>query len=83
MPRSLYRATATSRRSQARGRGLHRQWRIGDQREMKLPTGVKVDSSGNVYIADQTCATVRKITASTGDIAIIAGNGTNGYSGDG
>jgi hypothetical protein len=50
---------------------------------LNLPTGVKVDSSGNVYIADQTCATVRKITASTGDIAIIAGNGTNGYSGDG
>ena len=51
--------------------------------ELNDATGVKVDSSGNVYIADQTCATVRKITASTGDIAIIAGNGTNGYSGDG
>jgi hypothetical protein len=50
---------------------------------MKLPTGVKVDASGNVYIADQTCATVRKITASTGVITTIAGNGTNGYSGDG
>ena len=50
---------------------------------MKLPTGVKMDASGNVYIADQTCATVRKITASTGVIAIIAGTGTNGYSGDG
>jgi hypothetical protein len=49
---------------------------------LKLPTGVKVDASGNVYIADQTCGTIRKITASTGVITTIAGNGTNGYSGD-
>jgi hypothetical protein len=51
--------------------------------QLNNATGVKVDASGNVYIADQACATVTKITASTGVITTIAGNGTNGYSGDG
>jgi hypothetical protein len=51
--------------------------------ELNNVTGVKVDASGNVYIADQTCGTVTKIAASSGVITTIAGNGTNGYSGDG
>jgi sugar lactone lactonase YvrE len=48
--------------------------------------GVAVDGAGNLYLADggQLAGTrVRKITASTGIIATIAGNGTSGYSGDG
>ena len=42
-----------------------------------------VDSSGNVYIADSYNRRVRKITAATGIISTIAGDGVQGYSGDG
>ena len=51
--------------------------------ELKVPSGVAVDSSGNVYIADSYNFRIRKVTASTGIISTIAGNGTGGYSGDG
>ena len=50
---------------------------------LKGPTGVLVDSSENVYIADQANNRVRKIDAGTGVITTIAGNGTTGFSGDG
>jgi RHS repeat-associated protein len=46
------------------------------------PSAVAVDSAGNLYIADSFNDRVRKITASTGIITTVAGNGTNGYSGD-
>ncbi len=46
------------------------------------PTGVAVDSAGNLYVASGS-ATVRKVYANTGFITTIAGNGTRGYSGDG
>ncbi len=42
---------------------------------------VALDASGNVYFADDN--QIRKITAGTGIITTIAGNGTTGYSGDG
>jgi hypothetical protein len=45
--------------------------------------GIAVDSSGNLYIADIIHSVIRKVTASTGDISTIAGNGTQGFSGDG
>jgi RHS repeat-associated protein len=50
---------------------------------LNLPTGIAVDSSGNVYFADTSNSRVRKITASTGIITTYAGNGTEGASGDG
>jgi trimeric autotransporter adhesin len=46
-----------------------------------VPSGVAVDASGNVYIADNYC--IRMVTKSTGIITTVAGNGTRGYSGDG
>jgi serine protease AprX len=46
------------------------------------PTGVATDAAGNVYIADTGNKVVRKIDA-TGVITTIAGNGSDGYSGDG
>ena len=46
------------------------------------PTGVSLDSSVNVYVADYGNNRIRKITASTGVISTIAGTGTAGYSGD-
>ncbi len=36
----------------------------------------------NVYIADEYNHRIRKVTASTGMISTVAGNGANGYSGD-
>ena len=45
--------------------------------------GIAVDAEGNVYIADAGNNAIRKITASTGKISTLAGNGAAGYSGDG
>jgi uncharacterized protein (TIGR03437 family) len=46
------------------------------------PTGIAVDSAGNLYIANGS-ATVREVYAGTGFIVTIAGNGSRGYTGDG
>lgn len=51
--------------------------------ELYLPSSVAVDASGNIYIADRKNYRIRKVTAGTGVIHTIAGNGTNGYSGNG
>jgi len=50
--------------------------------KMMAPFGVALDSSGNLYIADYF-GWIRKVTASTGNISTIAGNGNIGYAGDG
>jgi uncharacterized repeat protein (TIGR03803 family) len=47
------------------------------------PSDVAVDASGNIYITDQSSHRIRMVTASTGIITTVAGNGTAGYSGDG
>jgi sugar lactone lactonase YvrE len=49
---------------------------------LSTPVDVKTDSSGNVFIADLTAAVVRKVSPS-GIITTVAGNGTQGFSGDG
>jgi uncharacterized protein (TIGR03437 family) len=46
------------------------------------PHGVAVDAQGNVYIADTSHSRVLKVTPS-GQATIIAGTGTQGFSGDG
>jgi sugar lactone lactonase YvrE len=51
--------------------------------ELSDPWGVAVDDSGNIYIADYGDKAIRKVTASTGIITTIAGNGTWSFSGDG
>jgi DNA-binding beta-propeller fold protein YncE len=43
------------------------------------PAGVTVDGAGNLYIADQSTQRIRKVTAATGLISTVAGNGTGGY----
>ncbi len=53
------------------------------QAELSFPTGVALDSAGNVYVGDTGNHRVRKITVSDGKIATIAGNGEIGFSGDG
>jgi len=47
------------------------------------PSGVYVDSSGNIFISDTLNNRIREVTASTGVITTVAGNGTAGYAGDG
>jgi sugar lactone lactonase YvrE len=46
--------------------------------ELNQPSGLVVDSSGDVFVADTYNCVVREISASTGDISTIAGNGTCG-----
>ena len=46
------------------------------------PSGISVDISGNVYIADQGTSKIRMVT-STGTITTIAGTGAQGDSSDG
>ncbi len=46
------------------------------------PSAVVVDNAGNLFIADQFNQRIRKV-GTNGIITTVAGNGTNGYSGDG
>jgi len=48
-----------------------------------LPTGLAVDSSGNIYVADNGNGRIRQIAVATGIITTVAGNGMVGFSGDG
>lgn len=40
-----------------------------------LPNGIAIDTSGNIFIADTWNHRIRKVTASTGIISTVAGNG--------
>jgi NHL repeat len=59
--------------------------------ELTEPTGVAVDSAGNVYIADAGNNVIRRVDAKTGAITTVAGDyaadqvsgGLGGFSGDG
>jgi uncharacterized protein (TIGR03437 family) len=50
--------------------------------QIYTPTGVAVDAKGNLYIADYQNHRVRKV-ATDGTITTVAGNGNQGYAGDG
>jgi len=50
--------------------------------QLVRPFRVAVDSNGNIYIADYYSYRVRMVTASSGNISTIAGNGNPGYFGD-
>ena len=50
--------------------------------QLSQPSGVAVDSAGNIYIADYGNYTVRKVDTK-GNISTVAGVGAWGYSGDG
>ncbi|MBF0567445.1 MAG: Ig-like domain repeat protein [Nitrospirae bacterium] len=61
--------------------------------KLNNPDGVALDSAGNLYIADNGNSRIRIVAAASGtyfgqamtagDIYTVAGNGTQGYSGDG
>ncbi|MGE0885897.1 MAG: BACON domain-containing carbohydrate-binding protein [Blastocatellales bacterium] len=44
---------------------------------------IRLDPSGNLYIADRFNHAIRKVTAATGIITTLVGNGVSGFSGDG
>jgi len=51
--------------------------------QLSLPQGLALDSSGNLYIADNQNQRIRKVNASTGIITTLAGNSSASYTGDG
>ena len=51
--------------------------------QLNVPSALRFDSNGNLYIADTSNSRIRKIDAATGVITTIAGTGTAGFSGDG
>ena len=51
--------------------------------ELDEPTGVALDSTGDLFIADQGNDVIREVLKSSGVIITVAGDGTSGYSGDG
>ncbi len=50
---------------------------------LEFPVGLAFDSAGNLYIADFGEQRIREVSAATGLISTVAGNGTAGYNGDG
>jgi trimeric autotransporter adhesin len=53
----------------------------GTSAAVNWPTGIKLDGSGNLYIAEAGNMRVRKLSRN-GVITTVAGNGTSGYNGD-
>ncbi|HXO78068.1 MAG TPA: hypothetical protein VN824_22595, partial [Puia sp.] len=50
---------------------------------LNQPSGICMDASGSIYVADSYNNVIRMVDASTGLISTVAGNGVQGYSGDG
>ncbi len=50
--------------------------------ELHDPTGVAVDDSGNIFIADENNNVIRKVFASTGKIFTYAGTGNGTFGGE-
>jgi len=60
----------------------------GDSKAAKIaqlanPTGLALDSKGNLYIADTGNERIRKVNLSTGIITTVAGTGERGFTKDG
>jgi sugar lactone lactonase YvrE len=55
---------------------------VATSAELTGPSGVAVDAFGNLYIAEQANALIRKVDLN-GIISTVAGNGSVGFSGDG
>ncbi len=50
---------------------------------LHLPQGIYLDAAGNGYISDTNNHKIRYVNVQTGVISTIAGNGTQGFNGDG
>jgi trimeric autotransporter adhesin len=51
--------------------------------KLNNPTGVSVDASGDIFIADLNNQLIREVDSSSGIISSVAGNHVGGYNGDG
>ena len=51
--------------------------------QLSAPQGVAVDADGNLFLADNFNARIRRVDAVTGIITTVAGTGTPGFFGDG
>lgn len=49
----------------------------------KQPKGLELDADGNMFILDQQNFRIRKIERATGAMSLVAGNGMQGFDGDG
>ncbi|HUO26922.1 MAG TPA: choice-of-anchor D domain-containing protein [Candidatus Aquilonibacter sp.] len=57
--------------------------RVGTNAEVHLPQGVFTDATGDLYIADTQDHMIRFIAAGQNTITLAAGDGTQGFAGDG
>jgi len=51
--------------------------------QLNFPSSAVVDTSGNLFIADENNHRIREVLVSTGKITTFAGSGAAGFSGDG
>src|SRR5262249_2549898 len=51
--------------------------------QLNAPTGVTVDSGGNLFIADSANNVIRKVDSSSQNIITLVGTGDSGYGGNG
>lgn len=56
---------------------------LGSKRKLRWPMGIFVDHNGNLYIADSGNHRIRRVDGQSGIIQTIAGDGIQGYLGDG
>jgi hypothetical protein len=56
---------------------------LATQSSLFLPMGGATDASGDLYISDSNNQRIRLVTASTGMMSTVAGNGIAGFGGDG
>ena len=56
---------------------------LATQASLATPSGIALEGSGNLFIADSLNSRIRKIDKATGIITTIAGTATAGFSGDG
>jgi streptogramin lyase len=53
------------------------------QAKLSEPYEVRFDAAGDLFFVERLSAVVRKVAMNTGVISTVAGNGTEGFSGDG
>lgn len=56
---------------------------IATKASFTKPVGIAIDKQGNLFISDEVLSQVYVVEKKSGHIFLIAGNGTNGFSGDG
>src|SRR5438876_166779 len=76
------RVAGNSRAGSSGDGGLAITAQLGNASQGNLAIGVAVDGAGNLFIADASNNRIRKVSAS-GIITTVAGNGSQGFSGDG